>query len=103
MTTIYLIVAVVFASLCIVLCASAWNYKEIAKKETREAEILKIDLESPFKKYEIRRGKLFGVNAYYVNMILSDDSRAVIKAFDDGDEDYNRRCAEELLEKLNEK
>lgn len=99
MTTIYLIAAVVFASLCIVLCVSAWNYKEIAKKETREAEILKINLEYPVKKYEIRRGEPFGV--YYVNMILSDDSRVVIKAFDDGDEDYNRRCAEELLDMLN--
>lgn len=101
MTTIYLIAAVVFASLCIVLCVSAWNYKEIAKKETLEAEILKIDLKGPYKKYEIRRGELFGVNAYYVNMILSDDSRVVIRAFDDGDEDYNRRCAEELLDMLN--
>lgn len=99
MTTIYLIAAVVFAILCIVLYVSAWNYKEIAKKETREAEILKIDLEDPDKKYEIRRGELFG--EYYVNMILSDDSRVVIKAFDDGDEDYNRRCAEELLDMLN--
>lgn len=101
MTTIYLIATVVFASLCIVLCVSAWNYKEIAKKETREAEILKIDLKGPYKKYEIRRGELFGVNVYYVSMILSDDSRVVIKAFDDGDEDYNRRCAEELLDMLN--
>lgn len=101
MTTIYLIAAVVFASLCIVLCVSAWNYKEIAKKETREAVILKRDLANPYKKYEIRRGKLFGVNVYYVSMILSDDRRAIIKAFDDGDEDYNRRCAEELLDMLN--
>lgn len=99
MTTIYLIAAVVFASLCIVLCGAAWNYKEIAKKETCEAEILKTELEDPYKKYEIRRGEIFGV--YYVNMILSDDSRVVIKAFDDGDEDYNRRCAEELLDMLN--
>lgn len=101
MTIIYLIAAVVFASLCIVLCGAAWNYKEIAQMKTREAVKLKRDLEDPFKKYEIRRGKLFGVNAYYVNMILSDDSRVVIKAFDDGDEDYNRRCAEELLDMLN--
>lgn len=99
MTTIYLIAAVVYASLCIFLCVSAWNNKEIAKKGTREAEILKIGLEDPYKKYEIRRGESFGV--YYVNMILSDDSRVVIKAFDDGDEDYNRRCAEELLDMLN--
>ena len=99
MTTIYLLAAVVYASLCIFLCVSAWNYKEIAKKETREAEILKIDLEDPYKKYEISRGDFFGV--YYVNMILSDDSRVVIKAFDDEDEDYNRRCAEELLDMLN--
>lgn len=101
MTTIYLIAAVVFASLCIVLCGAAWNYKEIAKMKTREAVKLKRDLDDPLKMYEIRRGKLFGVNAYYVNMILSDDSRVVIKAFDDGDEDYNRRCAEELLDMLN--
>ena len=99
MTTIYLSAALVFASLCIVLCVSAWNYKEIAKKETREAEILKIDLEDTDKKYEIRRGEFFGV--YYVNMILSDYSRVVIKAFGDEDEDYNRRCAEELLDMLN--
>lgn len=101
MTTIYLSAALVFASLCIVLCVSAWNYKEIAKMKTREAVKLKIELDNLFKKYEIRRGKLFGVNAYYVNMILSDDSRVVIKAFYDGDEDYNRRCAEELLDMLN--
>ena len=99
MTTIYLSAALVFASLCIVLCVLAWNYKEIAKKETREAEKLKIDLRDPYKKYEIRRGEYFDV--YYVNMILSDYSRVVIKAFDDGDEDYNRRCAEELLDMLN--
>ena len=96
MTTIYLSAALVFASLCIVLCVSAWKHKEIAKKE---AEILKIDLEDPDKKYEISRGELFGV--YYVNMILSDESRVVIKAFGDEDEDYNRRCAEELLDMLN--
>lgn len=99
MTTIYLIAAVVFASLCIVLCGAAWNYKEIAKKETREAVKLKIDLKDPYKKYEIRRGEFFDV--YYLDMILSDDSRVVIKAFDDWDEDYNRRCAEELLDMLN--